>query len=984
MLLLTWHGTLVCLRAGGGGLVHLPLPLLDPDVTALDIDPGARRQDGEKQTHPALGMITVHGAPAGPGISLTRYGRYLCAERTDTLMAFDRAAALPWETFLPLAPQDVEMLTHLVSSRWILGRSREMLRRADLRLLAEFQLQVGIETVRLPDILPWQAPPTANRVSIPAGAGTIDLVQAQPRGSALVQTDEWPVRARRTAETLALAAHRQLAGREPGQEEFEHDVAFLLDRNGAAGLHDLLERKQAATAAPAAPPATAPAAWPAITQPVVSLGASCLVAYMLRRIGLDQPPMPFDWLATTPAMVRHCLETDFSVLLDRSQYRSLTGQAAEGEPENGCAHEYYAREYGIGRVFNHNDPTRDADYRYTQACVDRFGDLLALPGAKLFVLVSPVARSAEEDFTALARLLDERTSSAALLHIAVQPPDPGLAVPLLSAAFRRGAHTLYELHPTSRMDGEGFADAADDDFLARTVAAHAAAPEKVAAAQIAGLRDIALQAERERSLHSVLLGWAMREMAHWHANPVERDIALGRFAEMNAETRWGFVYHFDHGSVRLDEKPPQPAPNHVQQDRALRYLHFFESVAQMLPGDFATSLCMGVGDKVTTTEAVPVFCFQKHTGASTLLLPDIDFLINDFYETPAFEDKTAYDGKTRQAVFAGGTTGGLITPDVARTLSLPRLRAAAYFVGDPDVDFRLPKIVQCTTPEVEAMLREHPFCQADVMPWSEQLRRRFVISIDGNGATCSRVAIALLSNSVLLKYDSPDVLYYFGGLQPWQHFAPVHADRDVAWIMAQETRDPDAFERIALNGRAFARTYLSRSSAQLYTALLLQLYAASFSATPVGALRAAPKRGPNVRRATADTHVVSHVQQRGDMTTRPDGWNGLPGSTLSIEGFALFLGQELAGVTLSYQAVLSNDTVSDPCRPGEFVGSRGDNTPILGLRFSTDQPNAAPVELVYEARFVDGTATGPVLGGTLCQAPSNAPLEAFRLTITKM
>ena len=228
------------------------------------------------------------------------------------------------------------------------------------------------------------------------------------------------------------------------------------------------------------------------------------------------------------------------------------------------------------------------------------------------------------------------------------------------------------------------------------------------------------------------------------------------------------------------------------------------------------------------------------------------------------------------------------------------------------------------------------------------------------------------------------MLYYFGGLQPWQHFVPVHADSDVAWIMAQEKHDPAPFERIASNGRDFAKTYLSRSSAQLYTALLLQLYAKNFSDIPIGPLRVAPKRLPTTKRAAAGTHVVSHVQQRGDMPTRADGWNGLPGSTLAIEGFALFLGPELNGTALSYQVVLNKGSLSDIGKPGDYLGTSGDNTPIRGLMITTDITASVRVELVYEVRFVDGTAMGPVLGGTLCKAASNAALEAFRLTITKL
>ena len=206
----------------------------------------------------------------------------------------------------------------------------------------------------------------------------------------------------------------------------------------------------------------------------------------------------------------------------------------------------------------------------------------------------------------------------------------------------------------------------------------------------------------------------------------------------------------------------------------------------------------------------------------------------------------------------------------------------------------------------------------------------------------------------------------------------------MAWIMAQEARDPAAFARIAANGRDFARTYLSRGSAQLYTALLLQLYAQSASAAAVGKLRPAPpKPAVTVKRANAGTHVVAHVQQRGDMPTRDDGWTGLPDSTLAVEGFSIFLALELEDAVLTYQAVLSNGVLSEPARNAEFVGTRGENKPILGFRIEADETAPVVLDVSYEARFVNGARMGPFTGGTLCQAEQDSPLEAFRLTLKR-
>jgi hypothetical protein len=326
-----------------------------------------------------------------------------------------------------------------------------------------------------------------------------------------------------------------------------------------------------------------------------------------------------------------------------------------------------------------------------------------------------------------------------------------------------------------------------------------------------------------------LQAWAMREVAPWQLNPVPRAEAEANFARLNDTHHLMALYCFAGGKVTLAPKPPAAAHDTGIAHRAELYLAYFQSVAELLPPGFETNICMGLGDVLPVPPTMPLFCFQKERAARSLLMPDIDFLVQHFYDDPSLIDANPYLQKSATAVFAGGTTGGMIDVEAARNLSTPRLRAAGYFNGNKRVDFRLPGITQTVTPEAQATLEAQPFCQKPRLPWPQQFRNRFVISIDGNGATCSRVVIALQSNSVLLKYHSDHVLYYFGALQPWLHYVPVSADSDIEKILDLEARDPAFFEQVAAAGRRFARTYLSRPATQRYTAALLQLYAASFA-----------------------------------------------------------------------------------------------------------------------------------------------------------
>jgi len=149
------------------------------------------------------------------------------------------------------------------------------------------------------------------------------------------------------------------------------------------------------------------------------------------------------------------------------------------------------------------------------------------------------------------------------------------------------------------------------------------------------------------------------------------------------------------------------------------------------------------------------------------------------------------------------------------------------FRGDPLVDFRLPLIVQCDTKETEDAIRALGFGEGKAS-WPDQLKSKFLISVDGNGATCSRVVIALKSNSVLLKYRSVNLLYYFSGLNEYFHYIPVNDAIDIRQIVKAERRSPGLCKSISEHGSDFYLKYLTAEASKRYAATLLEQYARIF------------------------------------------------------------------------------------------------------------------------------------------------------------
>ena len=471
----------------------------------------------------------------------------------------------------------------------------------------------------------------------------------------------------------------------------------------------------------------------------------------------------------------------------------------------------------------------------------------------------------------------------------------------------------------------------------------------------------------------VIRGWCLEQAAPWLARPLPRAEAEAAFALLNATEPNVFLFTLRNGNATLAEKPQ--AARHefyaLSHDRARAYQMFLDTVAREHCPDLDVPLAICVGDEALRTPAVPVFAFQKPRGNRSLLLPDPDFLGSRFYAAAHERDSLDYAAKSCTAVFYGATTGGLITADIVRRLANPRLRAFAHFRDHPRVTFRLPTIVQCDSEATAAMLRAMGAGDGRTATWAEQLRHRFLISVDGNGAACSRVARALLSNSVLLKFESPHVLHYFSAMQPWRHYVPIATETEVEDVLQAEAAHPGLFAPVAAAGRRFAETLLSQAAGHRYTAELLRLYARCIP--PGGAAR--PTATPQ------GLAITAHVQTRGDVTTGALQWAGDRNGALAIEGFLLHPLPGFAAEDVRSCAIDIEGTAGAWTSAGNFCGTRGMARPLGGFAVRLEGDAARRFFCLYAGRFADGSEVGPLEDGAPCRADSGAALTAMQVML---
>jgi hypothetical protein len=320
-----------------------------------------------------------------------------------------------------------------------------------------------------------------------------------------------------------------------------------------------------------------------------------------------------------------------------------------------------------------------------------------------------------------------------------------------------------------------------------------------------------------------------QQTAYWKQHPPLTDAAIQQaLSDLNGRSTSAFVFSVRDRRVRMWDK--RSAGKGIAQSqeqrsffkRALLYHAFLAKTVTRSRLDDPFDFALDVNDMPADSVDLPIFSFQKTRGAHNLLIPDVDFFQMRWYRHE--RDILNYEQKTNSACFVGSSTGKWLNIEDVRRHASPRLRAAAYFHGHPHVLFRIAKAAHCLSDEVRACLMSQPYFSSQ-MRWEDQLRHRFLISIDGNGAACSRLVKSLFSNGVVIKYDSPYELYYFPALKPCRDYLLVRQEEDVERTLDAEAAQPGTFKHIAQAGQRFARRYLTIRSVMDYTARLLRAYA---------------------------------------------------------------------------------------------------------------------------------------------------------------
>ena len=138
-----------------------------------------------------------------------------------------------------------------------------------------------------------------------------------------------------------------------------------------------------------------------------SIGTRCISSQILENLKIKKESYPFDWIFSNLDIIKHCIQDDFKIFLDKQYYFIINKNTRLKEEENfhnnyllykksisynkfflkdvkvNLSHTYYSS--NKNSIFVHRNPLLQKDYNYYERCVSRFKYLLKDNLNKLFI-----------------------------------------------------------------------------------------------------------------------------------------------------------------------------------------------------------------------------------------------------------------------------------------------------------------------------------------------------------------------------------------------------------------------------------------------------------------------------------------------------------------------------------------------------------------------------------------------------------------------
>ncbi len=223
----------------------------------------------------------------------------------------------------------------------------------------------------------------------------------------------------------------------------------------------------------------------------------------------------------------------------------------------------------------------------------------------------------------------------------------------------------------------------------------------------------------------------------------------------------------------------------------------------------------------------PCFVFAAEENVKDLILiPDIKALAGYTKlrkAIPEANERHPWESKIAMGFWRGATTGGYSTQSNWNLLA--RTKLVLMSLAQPQiVDARFNMVVQCD-PEIPKMFKTKGLVSKSV-DRPTHLKYKYLVDVDGNSCSFERYFWLLLSNSLVLKQITPNIQWYYGGLEPYKHYLPVKEDlSDLSDKLCWAKEHDVEAKQMAENATRFVEENLTAEDTLLYFYLLIKEYA---------------------------------------------------------------------------------------------------------------------------------------------------------------
>lgn len=273
------------------------------------------------------------------------------------------------------------------------------------------------------------------------------------------------------------------------------------------------------------------------------------------------------------------------------------------------------------------------------------------------------------------------------------------------------------------------------------------------------------------------------------------------------------------GLISIQDKKIHNYLNSEHSDRIQKFHVILNGVRRCMkvPGSIPEGhYLIATSDGVHNDYPAPFLAFASDKelvdNNKVVLIPDFEAIAG--YDKLFSELSTGisnYPWKKKQSkiLWRGSSTG--YHKIVDKNSSFPRKRFIEYTKNLFYVDAGFTRYYKLNSPIIKE-LKESQGIKNHIAP-SEALAFKYLIDLDGNSCSFSRMAWILSSNSLLFKHTTTKIQWYYDKLIPYVHYLPISFNFEnlyTQYLWAENSQD--AVINMTKNARVLASKIFSRQS----------------------------------------------------------------------------------------------------------------------------------------------------------------------------